>query len=210
MLNLRKLVSGITLVALSTSGIHQTWAQNKGPIKVIDPDKKIASANPAALDTEHFELGVYTGLLAVEDFNTNPVLGISLRYYFNEKYLIDGSFGTSETERANTEGNQDFNPERDFQYFSLSGGYQLLKGRSFRGKKRKYNTGIYLLGGIEQVDFADNSNTGLVIGVSYKTILTDWLTVNLDFKNHIVNRDFIEDDKMTQNTEFAIGFSTLF
>jgi len=209
MLKFRKIV--LCCVYFSALPPLASAAQNeKPPIKVIDPDKKVTSANPAALDTEHFELGLFTGLLSVEDFNTNPVIGASLRYYLNEKFLIEGSIGTSETKRANTEGNQDFNPERDFSYFSVSAGYQFVKGRSFWGKKRKYNTGLYVLGGLEQVDFADESNTGIVIGVSYKTILTDYLTINLDFKDHIVKRDFIGDDKMTQNIEISFGVNTIF
>lgn len=209
MLNFRKiLTSCICVTALSPAlGYAQ---ENENSIKVIDPDKKVASANPAALDTEHFEVGFYTGLMSVEDFNTNPVFGASLRYYINEKFLVEGSVGTSETERANTEGNLDFNPERDFSYVSISGGYQFLKGRSFWGKKRKYNTGLYVLGGIEQVDFADETNTGFVIGVSYKTVLTDWLTINFDLKDHIVSRDFIGDSKTTQNTEMIFGINTIF
>lgn len=186
--------------------------EDKPPIKVIDPDKKITAANPAALDTEHFELGFYAGALSVEDFNTNPVLGAALRYYFNERFLLEGSLGTSETERANPEDNldRDFNPERDFNYIGVAAGYRFLRGRSFWGKKRKYNTGLYVLAGLEQVDFADESNTGIVIGVSYKTVLTDYLTINLDFKDHIVNRDFVGDDKMTQNTEIIFGINTIF
>lgn len=209
MLHIRKALIACLLISTLTPAI--SFAQDEKPaIKVIDPDKRVASANPAALDTEHFEAGVYTGFLSVEDFNTNPLWGFSARYYFNQKLLIEASIATSETERANPEGTLDFNPERDFSYVSISAGYQLLKGRSFWGKKRKFNSGLYALAGVEQVDFADESNTGLLLGISYKTVLTDWLTINLDFKNHIVERNFVGDDKVTQNTEFAIGINTIF
>lgn len=187
-----------------------TLAQSSPGIKVIDPDKKVPTANAAALDTEHFEVGFYTGLLSVEDFNTNPVFGAALRYYVSEKFFIEGNVGSSSTRRANAEGDLDFNPERDMTYLGMIAGYQVLKGRSFWGKKRKYNTGFYLLGGVEQVDFAEDSNVGGVIGISYKTILTDWLTINLDFKDHFVNRNFLDEEKMTHNTEITFGINTIF
>ncbi len=186
--------------------------ESKSSIKVIDPEKRTATANVAALDTEHFEVGFHAGMLSVEDFNTNPVFGASLRYYFNEKVFLEGSIGSSETEQSNPEDftDQNFVSDRDFSYLGISAGYQLLKGRSFWGKKRKYNTGLYAVGGIESVDFADDTNTGIVIGISYRTALTDWLSLNLDFKDHLVARDILDDDKMTHNTEIALGVSFFF
>lgn len=191
-----------------------TLAQSSPGIKVIDPDKKVPTANAAAMDTEHFEVGFYTGLLSVEDFNTNPVFGAALRYYVNEKFFIEGNVGSSSTQRASAEktANEYNIYGRDYTYFGMLGGYQVLKGRSFWGKKRKYNTGFYLLGGLEQVDFAEDSNVGTVIGISYKTILTDWLTINVDFKDHIVNRELVtlESEKTTHNLEVSFGINTIF
>lgn len=211
MLQFRKALIACFLISTLTPVI--SVAQDEKPaIKVIDPDKRVPEANPAALDTEHFEAGFYTGFLSVEDFNTNPLFGLSLRYYFNPKIIIEGSVATSETEQGNPEAlvGENVNPDRDFTYINVSAGYRILKGRSFWGKKRKFNSGLYALAGVEQVDFAGDNNTGLLLGFSYKTVLTDWMTINLDFKNHIVERDFIGDDKMTQNTEFAIGINTIF
>ncbi len=200
----------LCFTTLCSTTVHSE--EGKSSIKIIDPDKRIATANVAALDTEHFEVGVHVGMLSVEDFNTNPVIGASLRFYFNEKVFIEGSIGSSETEQSNPEDftDQNFVEDRDFSYVGISAGYQLLKGRSFLGKKRKYNTGLYLTGGLEQVDFAGDTNTGVVVGISYKTAFTDWLSLNLDFKDHFVSRDILDDDKMTHNSEIALGVSFFF
>lgn len=191
------------------------FGQGGRGINVIEPEAPTERATTAALDTEHFEVGVYTGLLSVQDFNSNPVYGLSLRYYFNEKVFIEGSTGTSETKQNNIEANEarTFNPDRDFTYTSIGAGYRVLKGRAFWGKKRKYNTGLFVQAGIENVDFAETSETGLVLTVSHKTVLTDWLAVNLDFKDHVFNRtieQFSDDSELTHNIEIAIGLSTIF
>ncbi len=191
-------------------------AENAKPgIRVIDPDKKTASANPAALDTEHFEIGFNLGLLSVSDFNTNPMKRISLKYYFSEQLFLESAYGVSETERSGVEESDGLNfvADRDFKFLSVSGGYQVLKGRAFWGKRRKYNSSLYLIGGLEKVDFAGDTETGLVLGVSYKTTLTDWFSINLDFKDHIVNRNIeniVDSDKLTHNTEISIGLNTFF
>ncbi|MFL0809369.1 MAG: outer membrane beta-barrel domain-containing protein [Agarilytica sp.] len=203
---------GLTCALSLASQISFAQNATSEGVKVFDPKVKSGKANPAALDTESFEAGIFVGMLSVEDFNTNSVLGVSFNYYFNERWFANLSYGNSETERSNPEtvdgGN--FVADRNFQYSTLAGGYQFLKGRSFFGKKRKYNSGLYVIAGIEQVDVTDSRNSGLLIGVSYKTTLTDWLNVSLDFKDHIVSRDFADDTKTTQNTEISLGLSTFF
>lgn len=198
----------LCFTALCSTTVHSE--ESKSSIKVIDPEKRTATANVAALDTEHFEVGFHAGMLSVEDFNTNPVIGASLRYYFNEKIFIEANLGRSKTKRSHTEDGADFVFDRSFQYLGLAAGYKILEGRSFWGKKRKLNSGLFLTGGIEQVDFNEENEIGLSIGVSYKTALTDLIGINIDFKDHIVNRDFSGEDKLTQNIEMGIGVSLFF
>ena len=69
---------------------------------------------------------------------------------------------------------------------------------------------IFLLTGLEQVKFAGNSETGLTFGLSYRVVLTNWLTSNIDFREHLFKRDFIGDSKQTFNTEFRWGLNFLF
>lgn len=182
------------------------------PVKVIDPDKRVASVQAAAIDTEHFELGAYAGLMAVEDFNTNPVTGISFSYHINRKFIAQVNYGRSTVERAAFEefNDQYFLEDYDFKYLNLLAGYNLLDGRSFLGKRRKFNSAIYLMAGVADVSFANNEVTGMVLGVSYKTVITDWLTLNLDFRDTIFNREFLNDDKKTNNTEILVGLNALF
>lgn len=185
-------------------------AQSKPGIKVIEPEKKVPKATAAAIDDEHFEVGAYFGMLSVEDFNTNPVVGLAARYYWDASLFFELAHGKSSTKRAHPEESQDFNPERDFSYTSIAAGYRLLEGRSFIGKRNKFNSGLYVVAGASNVDFAEESNTGMVLGLSYKTVLTDWMTINVDFKNHLVDRSFLGDDKLTNNGEFSFGINTIF
>lgn len=189
---------------------HVAVAQEKPGIKVIEPDKKVPLATVAAIDDEHFEVGVFFGLLSAEDFNTNPSLGLAARYYWDAGLFFELSHGNSTTKPAHPEESRVFNPDRDFRYTSLAAGYRLFEGRSFVGKRNKFNSGLYIVGGAERVDFAEENNTGLLLGLSYKTVLTDWLTFNVDFKNHIVKRNFQDDDKLTQNSELTFGINTIF
>ncbi|VUD68842.1 hypothetical protein TDB9533_04201 [Thalassocella blandensis] len=204
---MRKKISLISAALMLVSSA--SFAQNR-PIKIIEPQAPTEAAKSAAIDTEHFEIGINLGLLTVEDFNTNPMYGVWGNYYINEKFFAYVGYGTSDTEKSNAEGVFDFNPDKTFDFASVGVGYRVLNGRSFWGKNRKYNTGLFAVAGVEQVDFAEDSGTGFMIGLSHKTVLTDYLALNIDLKDHIVSRTFVGEDKMTQNIEFTVGLSTFF
>lgn len=97
------------------------YAQGRQPIKIIEPESPNIEAKTAAIDTEHFEIGVNLGLLSVEDFNTNLMTNLSFNYYFNEDIFAYLSYGTSDTAQSNAEQGQNFNPDRTFDYFSFGG-----------------------------------------------------------------------------------------
>jgi outer membrane beta-barrel protein len=195
------------LLSQSTSTIG-----DQKTVRIIEPKKDVPVAKAAAIDDERFELGLFTGLLAVEDFNTNPVLGISFTYHINPRFIAQLNYGSSEVGKSSSEkfSSTNFLTQRDFTYYNALAGYRLLRGRSFFGKNTKYNSDIFLLAGFGSVDFAGESNTSLVLGTSYRVVLTDSLVANIDFRGHSFDRDLLGDSKSTFNTEFALGLNFLF
>ncbi len=187
-----------------------------GSVRIIEPKKEVPVAESASIDTEQFELGLFGGFLAVEDFNTNPVVGVSFSYHITPAFLAQLNYGESEVDRATFEENAGSgfnflsNDDRNFEYYNILAGYRVLRGRSFIGRNKKYNSDIYVLGGFGAVDFAGDTNVSIVLGTSYRVVLTDSLVANIDFRGHSVDRDFLNDDKRTFNTEFLFGLNWLF
>ncbi|WNO10719.1 outer membrane beta-barrel domain-containing protein [Teredinibacter sp. KSP-S5-2] len=182
--------------------------------EVLQPEEQSSTVKSAAIDTEKFELGLYTGLLSVEDFSTKSVSGISFSYHINSRFLAQVQYGESDAGEPTAEKINEgvvFVKDKTFSYYSLLGGYKLFPGTSFTSSKRKFDSDIYLLAGITNVDFAGQTETGVTLGASYRIVLTDWLTGNLDFKDHIVQRDLYNTgSKTTQNTELSFGLNILF
>lgn len=208
------LIALVVSLSYSIMALANENADDKKIVKIIEPTKSVTTAQSAAIDTEHFELGLYTGFLAVEDFNSNVVVGASLTYHINRPWMLQFNYGESEVSQASFEGNFDFLGDGDtFEYYHLLAGYKVLHGRSFLGRKRKYNSLITLLAGLGSVDFASETNTSFVLGIGYKAVITDWLTINLDFRDHLFNRSIEslnEEEKLTQNVELILGVSALF
>lgn len=182
--------------------------------EVIKPEEKPSKIKPAAIDSEKFELGPYVGMLSVEDFNANRVVGLSLNYHMSKRFIFQLNHGESTVSRATfeevSEGNFLSKNDRDFEYSTLLAGYKLMHGRSFLGESNKFQSDIYLMLGAASVDFAGDDGTGAVFGINYKTTITDWLTLNLDFRDIIVDRDFLGSNKTTHNTEITLGINALF
>lgn len=204
-------VVGIGLTAMG----YAAHADNDRPsVEVIKPQEQASSIRPAVIQGGQFELGPYVGFLSVEDFNTNPVVGLSATYFINSRFLAQLNYGQSSVGRATfeevLEGDFLSESERDFKYQALMAGYNLMPGRSFLGERRKFNSYIYLMAGAARVSFAGEDNPGLVLGVTYKTVLREWLNVNLDFRDFVVDRSFLNDQKTTHNIEVSLGLSLLF
>jgi len=187
---------------------------NSDSVRIIDPKKEVPVAKSAAIDTEKFELGLFLGSLAVEDFSSGLVYGVSFSYHITPAFLAQFNYGESEVDKATFEdvANDSFLSDegRVFEYYNVLAGYRVLRGRSFFGANKKYNSDIYLLAGIGSVDFAGNSNSSIVIGTSYRVVLTDAIVANFDIRGHSVERDFLGDNKRTFNTEYAFGVNFLF
>ena len=182
-------------------------------VRIIEPQKEVSTAKSAAIDDEHFELGLFAGMLAVEDFNSNVAQGISFTYHLTPKVAFQLNYGVSEVSRAAFEeeaGSSFVADDRLVSYQDLLVGYRVLRGRSFLGSRSKYNSDIYLLLGAGRFKFNGETETGATLGASYRVVLTDSLVANLDFRSHRVDREFQGDSKSTINNEFVFGLNVLF
>ncbi len=204
----------IALTLTASQSLYASETEPKKPVTIIKPQKKVPPIDAAAIDTERFELGFNIGSLSVEDFGTNTVSSVSFTYHINKDFFALASIGNSDIDKATFEEvvDQDFlaNSDRKLTYTQLMAGYQVFHGRSFYGAKQKFNSHLYLTAGVENIEFAGEKEIGYVIGTTYKVVLTDWLTWNFSLNNHIFERTFLADNKMTNNTELSIGLSALF
>lgn len=207
-------ISATALLSLSTG--MAAWGNEeigRSRVRIIEPDSELTEARPAAIDSERFEWGFYTGSLSVEDFGTDLVSGLEFSYHLGRDWLLQLTYGRASIDEASFESPQRqflADSDRDFEYLTLSAGYRLVHGRSFFGARSKFDSDIYLLAGPERVNFAGNEEVGLNFGLSYRIVFTDWLTTNVDMREHLFERSFIGDSKQTLNTEFRIGINALF
>ncbi len=202
---------------------NTSLAESRPGIKIIEPKQTNSPKRSATIDSERYQIGLFTGFLSVEDFSTNAVTGLSGFYRINDTYMVGFEYGTSNAGLTTFEKRDDIvfltEKDRDWNYQSLKGAYKLFSARSFFSPKAKYDSDIYLTGGIESVEFAKNKKTGFSLGASYRVVATDWLVLNVDLTDHIAKTTSVfqpadASGKLvthtTHNVSFTFGVNALF
>jgi outer membrane beta-barrel protein len=190
-------------------------AEESGQPPVIEPEIDRREIEQARIDTEDFEVGIYAGQLSVEDFGVNTVTGAHFTYHVTEGLFVDLSAARSDTEETSFErlsGAAQLltDSQREYSYYNLSLGYNILPGESFIGRNRAINTAIYVIGGVGKTDFAGDNRFTLNLGVGVRLMPLDWLAVHADFRDYIYDIDLLGQQKTSHNLEARIGVSFFF
>jgi outer membrane beta-barrel protein len=182
--------------------------------QVIQPRVERRTISEPQIESEDFEVGLFAGLMSVEDFGVNPAYAIRAAYHISEDFFAEAAVGQSKTsktsyERLSGAAQLITNSERLLRYYELSMGYNLLPGEVFVNGKYAFNTALYLIGGIGSTHFAGNDRFTISIGSGYRFLATDWLAIHGDLRDHIFDMDLFGANRITHNIEISLG-ATLF
>tara|TARA_R110001583_G_scaffold47630_6_gene149175 strand:+ start:362 stop:1024 length:663 start_codon:yes stop_codon:yes gene_type:complete len=212
----------LLIAFLSTSLITITtpaWAEDGdvdiNPIIVVEPDNTQREAYEAQIDSEFFELGAYAGILAIEDFGSSSVFGVKASFHATEDFFLQANYGQAEAGLSTAEyiyGDSETSiiTDRDYRYYNLLVGYNLFPGETFVTQDLTFNSAFYLVAGAGNTDFADNNHFTITVGSGYRIILKDWLTINVDFRDHSFEAEIGPKTKRTHNLEFSTGLTAFF
>ncbi len=185
------------------------------PEQVIDPDVERREIKEPAIDAEDFEIGAYFGIMSIEDFGSDLVYGIRLAYHITEGFFLEGSVGRTEAGLTSFEVLSGGAPilsdsDRQFTYYNLNVGYNILPGEVFLGESRAYNTNLYLIAGLGSTRFAGDDRFTVNLGAGYRFLLNDSVALHLDFRDHLFDIDLLGEEKTVHNLEGHFGFTVFF
>jgi len=188
---------------------------NPGLERVITPDTQRREIRQAQVDTEDFEIGVFYGVMNVEDFGTNGAGGLRLAYHVSEDFFMEANYGVSTTRETSFEklsGSTQIlsDDQRDLSYYNLSVGYNILPGEIFFGEKYAFNSNFYLIGGVGNTNFADEEHFTYNVGIGFRFYATDWIAVHIDVRDHIFEHDLLGEDQVVNNLETHAGITFFF
>lgn len=182
---------------------------------VYDPQVPTREVREAKIDTENFEVGAFTGIMGIEDFGANSVVGVRAAYHVTQGLFAEASYGQTEAGRTSFEelgGDAELIPDGDrtLTYYNLSIGYNLFPGEVFLGRKRAFNSSLYITAGAGSTDFAGDSRFTFTVGLGYRFFVTDWLAMHVSGRNHLFDIDLLGEPKTTNNLEAHGGFTVFF
>lgn len=202
-----------TMVAQAAEPADGTLADPDRPI--FQPPIERRAVDIAKIDGRDFELGPYMGLLSVEDFGVNPVVGLRAAYHVTEDFFIEAAAGRADTQQTSYErlsGAAQLLTEeqRRFSYYNMAAGYNLLPGEAFVGSRHAFNSALYLIGGIGVTSFGGSDRFTINYGFGYRIIANRWLALHLGMRNYTFNHDLLGSRKTTNNLELQAAATWIF
>ncbi len=183
-------------------------------VELVDPKVERREIDISEIDAQDVEIGVFTGVMSVEDFGVNPVYGVFINYHVTEDIFVAASYGTTTTERTSFERLSGVDlltdEQRDLQYYDLSVGLNLLPGEGFIGESWAFNSAFYATIGVGSTDFAGDQRFTIAWSAGYKMIVQDYLTLHVELEEHLFDIDILGATKISDNVSLQAGFSVYF
>lgn len=219
-------LSSVLLAAALLSGCGWFHRGEKGPTpiaaeepqaepSIIEPQVNRRAVKTPKIKAKDFELGGYFGALSIQDFGTNPIYGVRAAYHVSEDIFVEGFLARSKAGRTSLE---DVFPDitvisdsgRHFTYYDIDVGYNVLPGEIFLGRGRAFNSALYVTAGMGDVKFADKDQFALNFGLGERVLITDWLALHLDVRDHVFETDLTGRTKNVHNIEATLGFTAFY
>ena len=206
----------LTLSIIFYSGYGLTEEENTTDETLSDvfhADIERREFKTSELDTENFEVGIYGGMLAVEDFGSNALIGLNLAYHINESVFAEATYGITSVDESSFErlsGSVELLEDRDYQFYGLSMGWNILPGEVFISDKYAFNTSTYIIAGVGNTDFAGDSYFTYNFGGGFRFYATDYLALRLDVRDYIFDIDLLGKNGSTHNLAITTGISIYF
>lgn len=207
------LVALLGLPVLSTELAAQSTEDDS--TNLIEPQIERVEFDESNIDSNDFEIALYTGFLAVENFDTNPVYGVRIGYHISEDFFVQGSYAQSDVGETSYETLSGGAPllsddERKLKYYLISLGFNLFPGEVFLTDSTTFNSVLYVSGGLGNTEFAGDDRYTIAWAVGYRTLFTDGISLDVEMRDLIFDVDIFGEDETTNNLELTIGLNIFF
>ena len=179
---------------------------------LIEPQIERVEFDEAQIDSYDIELAIYGGLLAIENFDTNPVIGLKIGYHISEDFFVQASFGRSEVGETSFEKLSGGAPllsssERQVEYYLVSLGFNLFPGEAFFTDSTTFNTVFYISGGVGNTRFAGDDRYTMAFAAGHRTIFADGFSLDIEMRDLIFEMDIFGTEDITNNLEFTVSLN---
>ena len=167
----------------------------------------------ATIDSEYFDAGLFTGVLNIEDFNSEFIVGANVTFNANEDFFMQFNYFQTDASLSSyekIEGPYFSGSDRDFTHFDFLVGYNLFLGEQFFSDTKAKLSSLYLVAGVGDTDFGGEGSFTYTAGIGYQVALKRTWLMRIDFRDYIYDTNIIGEDTTVHNTSLTASLSYLF
>ena len=203
------------LIALMSVTAVSAQSDEDEQTNLIEPQIERIDFDESMIDSDDFEIAAYVGYLAVEDFDTDVVMGFKLGYNVSEEFFVQLSYGESDTGETSFEKLSGGAPllsddERELKYYLISVGYNLFPGEAFLTDSTTFNTVLYLSAGVGNTEFAGDDRFTTALAVGHRTLFADGFSFDIEMRDLIFEQDLFGEEETTHNIEMTFALNVFF
>lgn len=218
---MRTYVAALTLVTASAWCAAQTTTpQQPGNEQVIQPQVDRREVKLPKYPSKDFEIGLYLGTYAMQNFGSNLVGGVRLGYHISEDIFVQAVYAQTKVSDENFRqilpGGIFAHPEETLKYYNLSAGYNILPGEVFWGRNTAFASQLYVIGGIGNTNFIASDKINhrnrqtFNYGMGVRVLFHDRFSLQVDMRQHLFDLDILGKNETTKNLEWTGGLSFYF
>jgi outer membrane beta-barrel protein len=182
--------------------------------QVVVPQVDRRDIEKPKFPSNDFEVGLFTGTYATQNFGSSWVYGARIGYHITEDFFVEGVYGqtkvSDELFRQILPGGIFPTDREKLSYYNFSVGYNVLPGEIFIGGRRARPSQFYIVSGVGSTKFADQRKPTFNFGFGYRVYLADWVALQLDLRDHVFSLDLLGKRRSTQNVELTGGLTVYF
>jgi outer membrane beta-barrel protein len=206
-----RLLLALAFAIVAPAAAAQSTEQIPEPVIPAQVDRR--DVHVPKIKANDIEAGAYLGILSVQGFGTKPSAGLRLGYHVTEDFFLEGTYGRSKVsdESYRVLGIPIFSSEVvPLTYYNLSVGVNLFPGEVFVGKDWAMTSAVYLVGGVGNIKFANESHIAYDFGIGIRVLPKDWLSARFEIRDHMFSSDLLGKNQLTHNFEMTLGLGAYF
>ncbi len=169
------------------------------------------------INSELFDIGVTTGIINIEDFPSEFIVGANITFKASENFFLQYNYVQASVSNSAFENNPafttlDLGDDRDFTHFDLLVGYNIFQGEFFASEDRAHLSSLYVVGGVGDTDFGGEDDFTYTIGVGYQIEFFRRYLLRFDYRDYIYQTSLVvgDDEDTVHNTQISVGLGYLF
>jgi len=218
-------LSSVLLAAALLSGCGWFHRGEKGPAPVvaeepqgeptiIEPQVNRREVKTPKIKAKDFEIGGYFGALSIQDFGTNPIYGVRAAYHVSEDIFLEGFLAARKRGRPAWRTSSPISRSSttlgDASRITTWTWATTYYRRDLSRAGTCFQFGAVCDGrhGRREIRRQGPVRTELRIGRAL--LITDWLALHLDVRDHVFETDLTGRTKNVHNLEATLGLTAFY